>query len=186
MNNEYFYIMKKSFLLVAAMILMSGCGFLQNSTSSNVASSSSSSAVSTQTTTSSNAAMSAGQGAGNALLGLYNQYKADGKKFDYKNMQNILNTVSLVANCEGLKDNFKNTTYLSEFGKGLVASSLGLVTQDNVSTVTNNLVDLVTASESVQNATSTVQSTANSVAGYANTAAQYATGISSLLSLFGK
>ena len=133
--------------------------------------------------------MSAGQGAGTALQSLYAQYKADGKKFDYKNMQNILNTVQLVANCEGLKENYKTTSYLAEFGKGLVAGSLGLVTQNNVGTVTNTLVDLVSSNANVQNtvqsATSTAQSTASSIAGYANTAAQYASGIGSLLSLFG-
>ena len=32
----------------------------------------------------------------NALLTIYNPYKADGNKYDYKNMQNILNTVTLI------------------------------------------------------------------------------------------
>ena len=32
----------------------------------------------------------------NALLAIYNQYKADGNKYDYKNMLNILNTVTLI------------------------------------------------------------------------------------------
>ena len=97
----------------------------------------------------------------------------------------ILNTVTLVANCEGLKENYKNKTYLSEFGKGMVASSLGLVTKDNVETVTNSLVTMVKDSETVQNASTQVQNTANTAAGYANTAAQYAGALSSLLSAFG-
>ena len=134
-------------------------------------------ATTTTTTTSSNA-MSAGQGAGNALLNLYNQYKADGNKYDYKNMQNALNAVTLIANCEGLKDNYKDKTYLSDFGKGLIASSLGLVTKSNVESVTNSLVTMVKDNETVQN-------TANTAAGYANTAAQYAGAISTLLSAFG-
>ena len=128
--------------------------------------------------------MSAGQGAGSALQALYSQYKADGNKYDYKNMQNILNTVTLVANCEGLKENYKNTTYLKEFGKGMVASSLGLVTQNNVEQVTNSLVDMVKNSETVQTATAQAQSTASEAAGYANTAAQYAGALSSSLSIF--
>lgn len=178
--------MKKSILFVAAALLMAGCGFLKNSTGSNTTASSQ--PATTNTTTVQQAgttASSAGQGAGNALLNLYNQYKADGNKYDYKNMQNILNTVTLVANCEGLKENFKDKTYLSEFGKGLVSSSLGLVTQDNVEEVTNNLVEMVKSNETVQNATQTAQNTANTAASYANTAAQYATSISSILSLFG-
>ena len=177
--------MKKIFLMTAAVMLMAGCGFMKNSTSSNTTTAQPAATTTTTTAQNSNAAMSAGQGAGNALLNLYNQYKADGNKYDYKNMQNALNTVTLIANCEGLKDNYKNTSYLKEFGKGMVASSLGLVTQDNVETVTNSLVDMVKSSETVQAASQTAQSTANTAAGYANTAAQYAGAISSLLSAFG-
>ena len=176
--------MKKAFLM-AAVMMMAGCGFMKNSTSSNTTTTAQPAATTTTTTQNSNAAMSAGQGAGNALLNLYNQYKADGNKYDYKNMQNVLNTVTLVANCEGLKENYKNTSYLKEFGKGMVASSLGLVTQDNVEQVTNSLVDMVKNSETVQTATQTAQNTANTAAGYANTAAQYAGALSTLLSAFG-
>ena len=177
--------MKKSLLFVATMVLMSACGFLKNSTANTANTQQTTVANQTTTADQSNAAQTAGQGAGNALLNLYNQYKADGNKYDYQNMQNILNTVTLIANCEGLKDNYKNKIYLSEFGKGMIASSLGLVTQDNVETVTNNLVEMVKNSETVQNATTTAQNTANTAANYANTAAQYAGAIGSLLSIFG-
>ncbi len=171
-------------IFVAATLIMAGCGFMKNSTGSNQNSAVSSQSTTTTTAQSGNTAVSAGQGAGNALLALYNQYKADGNKYDYKNMQNILNTVTLVANCEGLKDNFKDKTYLKEFGKGMIASSLGLVTQNNVETVTNSLVDMVKNSETVQNATTQAQSTASTAAGYANTAAQYAGALSTLLGAF--
>lgn len=173
----------KKIILFATALMMAGCGFMQNSASNGQ----SDQVQSTTTTTasSSNAAMTAGQGAGNALQALYTQYKADGK-YDYKNMQNALNTVTLLANCEGLKDNYKDKTYLTEFGKGLIASSLGLVTQNNVSTVTNSLVDMVKNSETVQDISSQAQSTANTAASYAGTAAQYAGSISNLLSLFSK
>lgn len=189
--------MKKSFILVAAMALVSACGFLRNTTVSADNGSSNQTTAQTQTQTQSqttttttastqnNAAQTAGQGAGGALLNLYNQYKADGNKYDYKNMQNILNTVTLVANCEGLKENYKNTSYLSEFSKGMIASSLGLVNQNNAESVTNSLVDMIKANENVQNASNKAQSTANTAAGYANTATQYATSIGSLLSIFG-
>ena len=175
----------KKIILFATAIMMAGCGFLKNSTSSNTSAQSSTAATTTTTTQASNTAVGAGQGAGNALLNLYNQYKADGNKYDYKNMQNILNTVTLVANCEGLKENYKDKTYLKEFGKGMIASSLGLVTQSNVETVTNSLVEMVKNSETVQTATTQAQNTANTAAGYANTAAQYAGALSTLLSAFG-
>ena len=175
--------MKKIFLVAAVAMMVAGCGFMKNSTSSN-AQTTTQTTTTTNASTDTNAAMTAGQGAGNALMNLYKQYKADGNKYDYKNMQNALNAVTLVANCEGLKDNFKNTTYLKEFGKGLVASSLGLVTQDNVQTVTNSLVDMVKNSDTVQNASQTLQNSANTAASYANTASQYAGAISTLLGAF--
>ena len=175
--------MKKMMIVAAFAIMMTSCGMLQKSSSNEQTANN---AQTTTNTTTATDALSAGQGAGNALLALYNQYKADGNKYDYKNMQNVLNTVTLVANCEGLKDNYKDKTYLSEFGKGLIASSLGLVTQSNVNTVTNSLVEMVKSNETVQNATTKVQEGANSAASYANTAAQYASSISSILSLFGK
>ena len=173
--------MKKILFLSVAVMMMAGCGLMKNSTSSNAPQT-----TNTAATNVASNALSAGQGAGNALMQLYNQYKADGNKYDYKNMQNALNTVTLLANCEGLKTNYKDKTYLKEFGKGLIASSLGLVTQNNVETVTSSLVDMVKNSETVQNATTQAQNTANTAAGYANTAAQYAGAISSLLSAFGK
>ena len=174
--------MKKLFLMAAVAMMVAGCGMMKNNSSSNQQS-----AVSNQQSAaqSDKSAVSAGQGAGNALLGLYNQYKADGNKYNYKNMQNAVNAVTLVANCEGLKTNYKDKTYLKDFGKGLISSSLGLVTQSNVESVTNSLVDMMKNSEAVQSATQTAQDATNSAANYANTAAQYASSISSLLSLFG-
>ncbi len=173
--------MKKIMIFVAAAMMMTGCGMLKNNASSNTTTTTTPAAT-TGTTVN---AQNAGQGAGNALLALYNQYKADGNKFDYKNMQNALNTVTLIANCEGLKSNYKDKTYLKDFGKGLIASSLGLVTQNNVETVTNSLVDMVKSSETVQNTATAAKNTANTAAGYANTAAQYAGALSTLLSAFG-
>ena len=67
----------------------------------------------------------------------------------------------------------------------MIASSLGLVTQNNVNTVTNSLVDMIKNTETVKNVSSQAQNTANQAAQYANTAAQYAGSISNLLSLFG-
>ena len=168
-------------IFVAAAMMMTGCGMLKNNASSNTTTTTTPAATTGTTVNAQNAR----QGAGNALLALYNQYKADGNKFDYKNMQNALNTVTLIANCEGLKSNYKDKTYLKDFGKGLIASSLGLVTQNNVETVTNSLVEMVKSSETVQNTATAAKNTANTAAGYANTAAQYAGALSTLLSAFG-
>jgi hypothetical protein len=170
--------------MLIAVLMMTGCGMMKNSApSSQTAQTSPVSTVETA-----NTAISAGQGAGSALQAIYAQYKADGNKYDYRNMQNILNTVTLLANCEGLKDNYKNKDYLTDFGKGMIASSLGLVSRDNVQTVTNSLVDMVKNSETIQNtkaqATQAAQNTVSQAASYANTAAQYAGALSTLLGTF--
>ncbi len=175
--------MKKSIMLIA-VLMMTGCGMMKNSAPS----SQTAQTAPVSTVETANSAISAGQGAGSALQAIYAQYKADGNKYDYRNMQNILNTVTLLANCEGLKDNYKNKDYLTDFGKGMIASSLGLVSRDNVQTVTNSLVDMVKNSETIQNtkaqATQAAQNTVSQAASYANTAAQYAGALSTLLGTF--
>ena len=75
--------MNKIMICVAATLIMAGCGFMKNSTGSNQNSAVSSQSMTTTTAQSGNTAVSAGQGAGNALLALYNQYKADGNKYSY-------------------------------------------------------------------------------------------------------
>ena len=172
--------MKKLMFLVAVSVLFASCGMMQNSTSSNQQTASSSQQQVYNTTN----GVTAGQNAGAALQGLYTQYKADGK-YDYTNLQNIMNTVTLIGNCEGLKQNYKEQGYLSDFGKGLLICSLGLVTQDNVQTVTNSLYEMVKDSEPIQENKTQIQSGLNTAATYANTAAQYAGAIGSLLSIFG-
>ena len=173
--------MKKVLLVAAAAMLMTGCGMMQNNAGTNAPASTTTPTTTTQAAPN---AMNAGQGAGTALLSLYNQYKADGNKYDYSNMQNVLNTFTLISNCQGLKANYKDQEYLKGFGKGLIASSLGLVTQNNVQTVTNSLVDIVKNSESVQHISGQAQNTATSISQYANTASQYAGALSTLLSAF--
>lgn len=178
--------MKKIFVLAVSGLLMVSCGLLKSSSNADSAQAQSEPTLTTKTQSEQAAAnaeaekqqtaFTSGQGAGNALLSLYNQYKADGR-YDYTNIQNLMNTMSLVANCEGLKSNFKDTDYLKQFGTGLIASSLGLVTQNNVQTVTSSLVDMVKNSETVQNAADKAQ-------GAADKTAQYATAISTLLSTF--
>ena len=158
--------MKKLLILATAMLLFAGCGALKNNASN------------------ANAGMSAGQGAGNAILALYNQYKADGNKYDYKNVQNALNTITLITNCEGLAKNYKDKTYLSDFSTGMIAGSLGLVNENNSASVTDQLVTMMQENEKVQETKAKTQNTAGQAADYVGTAAQYANGISNLLSMF--
>lgn len=113
-------------------------------------------APSATTTTPVSQATTYGQGAGAAIMNLYAQYKTDGK-FDVKNTNNILNSLQLFANCIDLKDNYKDKTYLSEYGLGLMKGAAGLVNTDNVESVLSNLTELANskaaeASETASNA----------------------------------
>lgn len=162
--------MKKLILMMAAAMMIAGCSFTKNASTPQTTSA---------TTTTPATGKAAGQGAGNALHSLYTQYKADGT-FNYKNTQNILNTVTLLANCGDLVTNYNDKSYLADFGKGLIAGSFGLVTQDNVGSVTNSLVEMVKSSDAGQQ----TSSTASTMANYAGTAAQYAGALSTLLGSF--
>ena len=170
--------MKKTVLLIALAVAMLSCGAMKG-TSSQTSSNQgvAASPVAATQVSNNSTAMGAGQNAGAALLAMYNQYKADGNKYDYKNLNNIINTLQLVSACEGLKDNKSNKEYLKNFGKGMLVSAAGLVTESNVNTVTNTLTDMV-----VNNPT--VTSAATTAADKLNTAAQTASSISSILSLF--
>jgi len=171
--------MKKSILLIATAIAMLSCSALKGTSSQTAATQSTTASKPAQTSalTGNSTAMGAGQNAGSALLALYEQYKADGNKYDYKNLNNIINALQLVSACEGLKDNKDNKSYRSEFGKGMIASALGLVTQKNVNSVTSTLTDMVVSNP-------TVTSTASTAADKLQTAAQTASSISSILNMF--
>lgn len=176
--------MKKVFLLTAAVVMMTSCGMMQNTGSSNATPTTQAATPAISATPAGTTAVAAGQNAGSALQALYTQYKASGK---YElNMQNAYNTMTLIANCEGLKQNYKDKNYLTDFGKGLIAGSLGLISQNNVQTVTNSLLNMVTSNETVQEGKSQIQSGANAASGYLNTASQYAGSLSTLLSAFGQ
>ena len=170
--------MKKTALLIALAIVAASCGALKGTSSQTGSNASASSSTVASTSTASNqTAVGAGQNAGSALVAMYNQYKADGNKYDYKNLNNIINSLQLVSACEGLKDNKSNKEYLKSFGKGMLASAAGLVTESNVNQVTNTLTDMVVSNPTVTGAASTA-------AEKLNTAAQTASSISSILGLF--
>ena len=175
--------MKKTVLLIAAAIAMMSCGAMKGTSSQtgNAAATQSTAAKSTtqvaQTTTASSSAVGAGQDAGKALLALYDQFKADGNKYDHKNLNNIINSLQLVSACEGLKTAKNDKSYLKDFGKGMLVSAAGLVTEKNVNSVTNTLTDMVVSNP-------TVTSTASTAADKLQTAAQTASSISSILSMF--
>lgn len=112
-------------MVIAAAVLLCApvqSAKAQNSTIANVAS-----ALTSQNGTS----------AGSALLGLYQQYKAD-KKLDFSNPTNIKNLTTLANNIKGLATNANTTNFLS----GLIKGSKNLVNDSNSSSVLSSLKSL--------------------------------------------
>ncbi len=119
-----------------------------------------------------------GQAAGAALKALYAQYKADGK-FDAGNINNIMNTVSLINSCKNLKSSIKDGEYWKSFCSGLILGSDNLVTENIADNVTTQLSTLI---ENVD--TSKLESASNNTLAAAQTVGQSANAISNILALF--
>lgn len=81
-----------------------------------------------------------GISAGKALLGLYTQFKADGK-LDFSNQTNLSNLMQLATSISGLKDATK-TTDTSSFLSGLISGSGNLVNSGNSTNVLGALTNL--------------------------------------------
>ena len=143
--------------IAASMMLASSCGILSQS------------AASYNPATSAVANLTTGTGAGSALLGLYSQYKTDGK-LDLTNVNNIVNLATLASNCQGLKSSTADT---GSFLSGLISGSKKLVNQDNGSTVLNSLKSI--ASSNLSSITDAAKSYAASSA--TNAAVSALTGV---------
>ena len=106
-----------------------------------------------------------GTSAGSALLGLYTQYKTDGK-LDLTNTKNISNLVTLATNIKGLKSTDTKST-VSNFVSGLITGSNSLVNNSNSTTVLNSLKKVanldLSSLTSKENLTNTAKSAATSL-----------------------
>ena len=166
--------MKKVFLFVATAMLLSSCGALTGTpSSSNQASGNTATAAAVQTNPSAQ-----GQAAGSALKSLYSQYKADGK-YDAGNMNNIINTLTLVNNCQGLKTNVKDSEFWKSFAGGLILGSDMLVNTSNVDQITNGLQTMVNSVDA-----SKLQAAVSNAGTAVSNVSSAASSISSILSMF--
>ena len=153
--------------------------------------------VAEQTTTEQTATLN-GKAAGAALRALYTQYKADGKKLDMGNLNNIVNLTTFASNVQGLKGQPNKGAYYMDFAKGLILGSDNLVNESNSNTVMSglsNLVENVDLSALTQKAEDTASSAASTLtdklanaSDKANTAAsnvsEIASAVSNILNLF--
>ena len=126
-----------SIILVSfATLVLASCGILGNASSS--------------------AAQATGQTCGNAIVGLYRSYKATGT-INLTQGNNLTNALALATCYTQLKQNKDNATYRKAFSKGLVISSAGLITNQNVSNVVNTLL-MLNGLSSITNTTSPTHS----------------------------
>ncbi|MCF0166774.1 MAG: hypothetical protein HUJ89_06440 [Bacteroidales bacterium] len=131
----------------------------------------------TTTTTQVSQAQQQGQSSGKALKAIYDQYIADGKKFEIKN--NLLSLLTLSSSLQGIKDQAKGSGFYTDFGKGLLLGSTGLVkeeTQDNVISGLQTIASQLNTSELQQAAATTSSVISNG--------SQLASSVTSLLGLF--
>ena len=152
----------------------------------------------TEKTTTVNAARSNGQTAGIALKALLAQYKADGKKFDMSNINNLINLTALANSVKGLKGQSNKSTFYKDFVKGLITGSDNLVNKNNSTSVMNGITNLINnvelsgltekAESTASSATSALASALSGASDKANTAvenaSEIASSVSSILNLF--
>lgn len=104
-----------------AALAMSSCSMLNSAAGSN------------------SVAAASGQSCGTAVQGLYQSYKGTGK-VDLTNASNLSNALALATAYTNLKNNKGDESYRKAFTSGLIASSAGLVTQQNADTFVNQML----------------------------------------------
>lgn len=141
----------KLFVIAAAVTLVASCGVLSNGGSN---------------ATSTNTNASAGTSLGAALLGLYTQYKTDGK-IDWSNLNNILNIATIASSIKGNTNAFADNAFVSD----VVSGSKNLVTKDNAATVIEQLAALanINLNQVTNTAKGFSQGAANATASAINT-----------------
>lgn len=148
--------------LAAMLLAATSCGLLQSASTTPATSQSSNTALN-------------GSSAGAALLGLYTQYKTDGK-LDLSNINNILNLATLASNVKGVGGLLDSTGFLG----GLISGSRNLVNNNNSSNVISALGKLANLN---LNSLSGVTSSA-AASGVNTSAAGITSAVSTLSSLF--
>lgn len=140
-------------MMCVAAVLFASCG----TTSSTTASRAVSNALGSNT-----AATANGTACGQAIIGLYNNYKAT-KKLDMTNASNITNTLALVTAYTQLKNNKGNKDYRKSFVSGMVLGGSGIITNNNAYSLVNQIENAAGLSTTTRNNISTAASTVSSI-----------------------
>ncbi|HRZ41646.1 MAG TPA: hypothetical protein P5228_02970 [Bacteroidales bacterium] len=118
-----------------------------------------------------------GKSFGSSLIGLYGQYKKDGK-VDMTNPVNLGNLVTLAAACAVVKGQPVTSPLYKDFASGVVAGSGGMVQ--------TGIVDQVIASATKMDLGPVVNSVKNNAAVPVAEATKIAGSLKTLYSIFGK
>ena len=108
------------------------------------------------------AATANGTACGQAIIGLYNNYKAT-KKLDMTNASNITNTLALVTAYTQLKNNKGNKDYRKSFVSGMVLGGAGIITNNNAYSLVNQIENAAGLSSTTRSNISTAASTVSSI-----------------------
>ena len=129
-------------------------------------------AINSAVATNNSASFNAGSQSGVALKALYNQYKLDGK-LDLSNLSNVANILNVAAQAQQIKNAEKGSVNYTDFSKGLVEGSTGLISDINADAVVEGLKQTVTSkvdtekvnevSDKAQTAATNISQTATSI-----------------------
>ena len=129
-------------------------------------------AINSAVATNNSASFNAGSQSGVALKALYNQYKLDGK-LDLSNLSNVANILNVAAQAQQIKNAEKGSVNYTDFSKGLVEGSTGLISDINADAVVEGLKQTVSSkvdtekvnevSDKAQTAATNITETATSI-----------------------
>lgn len=104
-----------------------------------------------------------GYNTANAIVSLYNSYRATGN-VSLSNSADLTNMLVVASGYTNIRNNKQNTSYMTAFATGMVSAGAGLITKDNVQNVINTMngltglnVNAATISNNVGTVTAIIQ-----------------------------
>lgn len=129
-------------------------------------------------------ASNSGTSVGAALLGLYTQYKTNGK-IDLSNLGNLANLGTILANIGGLSN--ASSSFVDEFSAGLINGSSNLVNSVNSAKIVSGLSSLANIdTTAILNAANAASAGATDAAKQLSSNPEVASAVSSLVNILGQ
>lgn len=109
----------------------------------------------TGNTSSDSAAKVSGRNTANAILGLYNSYRAN-KTINLGNSNDLTNALVLATGYTNMRNNQQDPNYRKAFAAGMVSAGTSLITSSNVEMVINKMNSLTGLNVNAQNISNSV------------------------------